>query len=588
MDMFTVVGRVAGSTLYPWQTDSLTNTPASSITVARQFFAMHSTPVSPTSNIPQLFQTRIEDPYFMKTVAASLTDFNELNPTAPISYLLEGLNSKKTLPNPQVLTILKNLADYMECVPLETAAVWANVLPLFETFFRKLLGSLPDHCDMTSTFRIIIALLKTPVSKNLQALLDPMSKVLSQSVQKCRCKLQQVLDICMACHRTFTKERDKLFLTRTVVLELSTALKFKTSLPDENLLILVQLVLLDAGGKLSESNILEEEIGSYDMKSLGPTGAADCMKQSLNDALEFIGDLHTLTKVKNNMRGGSQNLNEDTLGSHLKAGIAQFIALEFTYANQRDTRGINRYLPWLYHPPSAMQQGPKEFIDCIAHIRMLSWLLLGSLMHTAMFDDCVDNTGISCQPIPLEAGVHIADHMLVILTGFAEQSKASVLHMSSLFHAFILCQLWTMYCEQSASSTPVNSDLHSIATLTIMDFWGRVTPGLLQLLSHSKVLAEMVNLHFLGLMEALQECNSSVLSKLFPLWTPILYSYHAHLPDSMHVRLQTVENYQPADPTKSEVMSYRSQIMLKWLKRLQFKLGQIEIQSSAATQFYTV
>ena len=60
---------------------------------------------------------------------------------------------------------------------------------------------------------------------------------------------------------------------------------------------------------------------------------------------------------QNNLKGGSLNLNEDTLGSHLKAGIAQFVALEFTRGNGRDTRAISRYLPWLYHPPTAMQQG---------------------------------------------------------------------------------------------------------------------------------------------------------------------------------------------------------------------------------------
>ena len=39
-------------------------------------------------------------------------------------------------------------------------------------------------------------------------------------------------------------------------------------------------------------------------------------------------------------------------------------------------------------------------------------------------------------------------------------------------------------------------------------------------------LAEMVNLHFLSLLEALLECNSTVLSKLLPIWTPVLFSYH--------------------------------------------------------------
>jgi len=55
--------------------------------------------------------------------------------------------------------------------------------------------------------------------------------------------------------------------------------------------------------------------------------------------------------------------------------------------------------------------------------------------------------GRTCQPIPLEASCHIADHIEVILAGFAEQSKTSVVHMCSLFHAFILCQLWTVYLE---------------------------------------------------------------------------------------------------------------------------------------------
>ena len=53
----------------------------------------------------------------------------------------------------------------------------------------------------------------------------------------------------------------------------------------------------------------------------------------------------------------------------------------------------------------------------------------------------------------------------------------------------------------------------------------QVTPGVLQLVSHSKVLAEMVNLHFLSLMEALMECHSTILVKLMPLWTPVLFAY---------------------------------------------------------------
>lgn len=42
-------------------------------------------------------------------------------------------------------------------------------------------------------------------------------------------------------------------------------------------------------------------------------------------------------------------------------------------------------------------------------------------------------------------------------------------------------------------------------------------------------LAEMVNLHFLSLLESLLECNSSVFSRLLPLWNPVLYAHHGQV-----------------------------------------------------------
>ena len=80
----------------------------------------------------------------------------------------------------------------------------------------------------------------------------------------------------------------------------------------------------------------------------------------------------------------------------------------------------------------------------MSHIRLLSWLLLGAMSHTMMATQ--RDSGPPCQPIPLEASCHIADHIevrssgpvvnilnfplcQVILAGFAEQSKTSVVHM---------------------------------------------------------------------------------------------------------------------------------------------------------------
>lgn len=57
------------------------------------------------------------------------------------------------------------------------------------------------------------------------------------------------------------------------------------------------------------------------------------------------------------MKACCQPLHEDTFGGNLKVGLAQVAAMEISKGNHRDNKAVVRYLPWLYHPPSAMQQG---------------------------------------------------------------------------------------------------------------------------------------------------------------------------------------------------------------------------------------
>ena len=142
---------------------------------------------------------------------------------------------------------------------------------------------------------------------------------------------------------------------------------------------------------------------------------------------------------------------------------------------------------------------------------------------------------VVCQPIPLEASSHIADHiqvniinininkdsnkdifclriennfrcncyrtisynkiicmlskessilitqlhliyMQVILAGFAEQGKTSVVHMRYLFHAFILCRLWTVYLEQTITMAPPD-EAQILAGSILLELWRKVTPG---------------------------------------------------------------------------------------------------------------
>ncbi|XP_059229848.1 protein unc-79 homolog isoform X6 [Mustela nigripes] len=588
LDIMQSVGRLASSTTFSNQAESMM-VPGNAAGVAKQFLRCIFHQLAPNGIFPQLFQSTIKDGTFLRTLATSLMDFNELSSIAALSQLLEGLNNKKNLPaGGAMIRCLENIATFMEALPMDSpSSLWTTISNQFQTFFAKLPCVLPLKCSLDSSLRIMICLLKIPSTNATRSLLEPFSKLLSFVIQNSVFTLAYLVEVCGLCYRAFTKERDKFYLSRSVVLELLQALKLKSPLPDTNLLLLVQFICADAGTKLAESTILSKQMIAS-VPGCG-TAAMECVRQYISEVLDFMADMHTLTKLKSHMKTCSQPLHEDTFGGHLKVGLAQIAAMEISRGNHRDNKAVIRYLPWLYHPPSAMQQGPKEFIECVSRIRLLSWLLLGSLTHNAV----CPNASSPCLPIPLDAGSHIADHLIVILIGFPEQSKTSVLHMCSLFHAFIFAQLWTVYCEQSAVATNVQSqnEFSFTAILTALEFWSRVTPSILQLMAHNKVMVEMVCLHVISLMEALQECNSTIFVKLIPMWLPMIQSNIKHLSAGLQLRLQAIQNnvnhhslrtLPGSAPSSAGLVALR-----KWLQCTQFKMAQVEIQSSdAASQFY--
>ncbi|XP_029982619.1 protein unc-79 homolog isoform X3 [Sphaeramia orbicularis] len=585
LDIMQSVGRLASSANFSGQAESML-IPGNVAGVAKQFLRCMFHQLAPNGILPQLFQSNIKDGSFLRTLASSLIDFNELSSVAALNMLLEGLNNKKSLPaGGTMLHCLDNIATFMEALPMDSPSnLWTTICNQFQTFLTKLPSVLPLKCPMDSSLRIIICLLKIPTTNATRSLLEPFSKLLSFVIQYGMFSLSYLVELCGLCYKAFNKERDKFYMSRIVVLELLQALKFKSPLPDTNLLLLVQFVCADIGTRLAESTIIQKH-----MISTLPgctTAAMECMRQYISELLDFIADMHTLTKLKSHMKACCQPLHEDTFGGNLKVGLAQVAAMEISKGNHRDNKAVVRYLPWLYHPPSTMQQGPKEFIECVSHIRQLSWLLLGSLTHCALHQGST-----SCMPIPLDAGSHIADHLIVILIGFPEQSKTSVLHMCSLFHAFMFAQLWTIYCEQAAAAPSLlnqnQTEFSSSAILTGLEFWSRVTPSILQLMAHNKVMVEMVCLHVISLMEALQECNSTIFVKLIPMWLPMIQSNLKHLSAGLQLRLQAIQNRVNHQCLQGQTSGAPPFALRKWLQCTQFKMAQVEIQSSeAASQFY--
>ncbi|CAH8478323.1 unnamed protein product [Schistosoma turkestanicum] len=205
---------------------------------------------------------------------------------------------------------------------------------------------------------------------------------------------------------------------------------------------------------------------------------------------------------------------------------------------------VLQYLPWLKSTPPSSQLGPKDFLIMVERVRTLSWLLLGATMNMALTREA---TGLSCRPIPFNLVASVADLVKALLSGFPDQQKQSVTVMSSLYHVFLLCQVWTIYCETVASLSPVNSNQHKAAMATAFDFWMRIMPTILRLLSISEDFV-IVSGRLLTVIEELMECQSSLVSKLFTLWMPLLHGRHRQLPGNMLKRLQKCVEWEPPEP----------------------------------------
>lgn len=100
-----------------------------------------------------------------------MIDFIELNPTSPILLLLETLNSKKTLPLETLPVTLRNMGEYLNCVPIEagiSTAIWAPVLQGIDSLFRRLVLVLNSLENPDYLLNIIVAVLKIPSVPKVQ------------------------------------------------------------------------------------------------------------------------------------------------------------------------------------------------------------------------------------------------------------------------------------------------------------------------------------------------------------------------------------------------------------------------------------
>ena len=89
----------------------------------------------------------------------------------------------------------------------------------------------------------------------------------------------------------------------------------------------------------------------------------------------------------------------------------------------------------------------QELLDCVTHMRLLAWLLHGSLSH---FVHC-QNPHVNCYPVKFEENTHIADYVLIILFSFAEQLKVCFKSLSLKYLMYF--RIFSSYCSSDTLSS---------------------------------------------------------------------------------------------------------------------------------------
>ncbi|XP_063897026.1 protein unc-79 homolog [Helicoverpa armigera] len=583
------VSRVVQLGNYSWQAETNTRLPGSAVFVAHQFLRCVLHQLAPNNVFLQIFLQRTPEKQrqmFFKSIAQAFVDFNELYPCGPLQLVVEHLNSKKTLPVDQITVIAGNIAMYLECLAPEALgplSACAALVQQLEALLRSAALLLPQIDDVLPLLRAATAALKIPAAAQHKSILEPITKIISYGVQNFVLKLSVISELSAACTRVFGRDRDKLLVCRVLVFELVQALRTKTTIPDDNLFILIQFVLQGHGCRLVLPGALcgGELSASGDARDVA-AGAVDCMRPHLPDMIDLLHDPHLLNKIKGSVSKSIVNrnlicLNEDTLGAIVKGGIAQYVAMELALEHARarqDRPQPPRHMtPWL----SASLPGSREVCECVTRVRLISWLVMGALCNSRTHQ-LQPHAPHMHQPVPQDATCHITDYIQTIMSSYVEQSKPAALRMSALLHAFVLCQLWTLYLEQLAAAAPPCSEPHNTTTCILLDFWCKLVPSILQVTVQSKVLAETVNLHFLSLLESLLECNSTVLNKLLPLWTPILHSPLFNMPRHVSQRLATCRALAPAWGARGDAHSAAGAAAQRRLHRLLAKMAQLELQ----------
>ncbi len=128
------------------------------------------------------------------------------------------MNKQKSLSLEICTTLLSNIAQFMEYIPIDSPSqLWTSVFLEFDFLFDKLTrvyatikSSTPINYDLTPILRIMMNILRVPYIANVRLVLDPFSKLLTFILQNGTFQLEHIIELCSLSNRTFTRVKIKI------------------------------------------------------------------------------------------------------------------------------------------------------------------------------------------------------------------------------------------------------------------------------------------------------------------------------------------------------------------------------------------
>lgn len=120
------------------------------------------------------------------------------------------------------------------------------------------------HLDYTCLFLIMSTLLNVNHVSSIKAVLEPFTALLQFVLQHGTFRLDHLVNLCALSNRAFGRDRSKHYLPKAIIGELVQSINLKCTCLDRNLLLILQLAVLDSGGCIYKSAIIEDQIDLYD------------------------------------------------------------------------------------------------------------------------------------------------------------------------------------------------------------------------------------------------------------------------------------------------------------------------------------